>query len=133
MRQNPFLYPGAGQVLRQVTAGTLNRMVDPESLIIPAGGWTELINASDCLEIMFTIISLVGAGTSPGSPVALIERSRTANAPISGDIQTYSSLSPSANWSALSWNAGQALTGWFRVKNVHGGDSMQVTVQKRIL
>lgn len=134
MRQDLFIASPndpRGIPLRKVNNSTLNRVTEPDTIIIPPGGYTELVWAGDCLELMFTIISLVSAGTSPGSPVAIIERSRSQNCTLSADINTYANISPASNWSMLSWNAGQALFGWFRVKNNHGTDSIQVNYMKR--
>ncbi len=132
MRNDIFLYNEfpEGKRLRRVIAGTLNRPFEPETSQIPAGGWTELISGGDCKELIFTFKSLVGAGTSPGSPIALIEQSRTPNATLSADINTYAAINVTTNWSVLTWSMGQARPGYFRFKNMHGGDVMEVYVQK---
>lgn len=138
--QNPFLYSDASNArhslhgwlaLRNVTANTGNIIAAPETFVIPDGGWTELIAVHDCTEFAFLIDLSQNTQANFAANQILIERSRKFNAALSGDVNPYSSISPTVNWSTLSWNSGQGLGGWFRIKNqIGGGLSCTVAMQK---
>ena len=120
---NPFLYPGRGLALRRATASTLNQLTTPETTTIPNGGFSEIIGAHDCKELMF---DFVFAAAATGD--VLIEEVIDATASVAGE--TFSTLTVAAERSAK-WNAGEALTGFFRIQNT-SGQSITVYCQKRI-
>ena len=121
--QNPFLYPGRGVLLREVAAATGNVPSNPSTTTIADGEYSETFSAHDCLEVM---LEIVFDGAINGD--VLIETLVDANASIDGD--TFDTATAVAT-AVIHWNAGEALTGYFRIKNT-SGDDCSVYLQKRI-
>jgi hypothetical protein len=123
MHNNPFLYEGRGKALRQVTGATGNTLTAPDTTTIANNGYSELIAAHDCLELIFLFV--FGAAAT-GSVVIEEVPDQTAT----GTSNTFDTVTVTAATSA-NWNAGQAMTGFYRIKNT-SGQNVTVYCQKRI-
>lgn len=120
--QNPFSYDPP-LALKLVTAPTGNVAVDPETHIIPNNGYSEVFSANGCLEFFLEFV--FGA---PATGDVIIQKVATATAAADGDtFDTYTVTARQTD----NWNAGEALLGFFRVKNT-SGQTLKVYLQKRI-
>lgn len=121
--QNPFLYPGRGQTLRSVTGSTGNTITTPETTTIANNGFSEVIAAHDCLELLFEFVFGVAATGS-----VLIEKCSDARVTNAGT--TFATVTAAAEESK-NWAAGVPMVGFFRIKNT-SGQNVTVYCQKRI-
>lgn len=119
--QNPFLYEGRGRLMRAVAASTGNAPTG--STTIANGGYTETIAAHDCKELMF---DLVFGAAATGTYV--VQEVIDAGASVAGE--EYETMTVTAERSSK-WNAGEALTGFFRILNSSGQDAT-IYCQKKI-
>ncbi len=110
-----------GTPLRRVTADTGNVIV--EDTLIPNNGYSETFSGSDCLEfILLFIFSAAATGT------VVIQEVIDPAASVAGE--TFDTLTVTAERVGR-WNAGEVLTGTFRIKNT-SGQSVTAYVKKRI-
>lgn len=121
--QNPFLYPGEGQAVRQVTGATGNVIADPVVTDIPNGGYGEGFAAHDCLEIMFKLYFTDGNATTDVD----IEYSATSDF---AQSNIYESVAVTG-LRGFAWNAGAPISGYMRIRN-NSGRILRAKVQKRI-
>lgn len=120
--QNPFLYPGNGQVLHEAVSAGSNIPLDPDQSVvsITAGGFTVPIAAGSGLELSF-FLEFEDAATGD------IKIYRKGSA---GDDE-FDTLSITAQHTA-EWKAGEALTGDFYVEVDTDEDAIGVWGQIRL-
>lgn len=109
---NPFLNPGAGTALRKVTASTGNALAAPETTVIPDAGYTEIVAAHEGAQMIFLFIFAAAA-----TGTVVIEEVIDSSASVAGE--TFATETVTAD-RVHRWNAGEPLTGYFRIKNTSG-------------
>lgn len=119
--QNPFIYPPGGRALRKATASTGN-VLSPQTYTIPAGGYSEVISANDCLEILFRAAFAVAATGD------MVVRQVTDEVATAGETFDTEAIAGVLSWN---WNAGEALSGFFHIFN-NSDQSATIYHQKRI-
>lgn len=132
MMNNIFLHPGHGIALRKVANSTGN--VVSEDTTIPDGGYSEIFSGNDCKEWMLLFMfeadetpdSLGTEGSTEGS--LAVEQMWDADATYVGD--DFDSVTVSTE-KITRFNAGECLTGYFRVRN-DSGRAVTAYLQKRI-